>query len=563
MVSYQKSEVGSRKSEIRSQNLSSVLCPLSFILCRRLVARVTEKQTTRRAALVTLRSAAKHERHNSPERDALRRKKRNIVLRKEQQDQNCASPARDPFRGDELVKGLPMFTASAPEVLAKEKADLAELKGKGLLVRWKGYFGKTGPGWLQSALVLGSGSAYASLYAGAFLQYRLLWVQPLAMVLGIIMFAAMSHQTLSTGVRPFDAMKRYIHPVVAWSWAIGALLATIIWHLPQYALAAGMTEDMIKAVTGWEPSSVAQTVLRVGIGLVVLVISTTFVWCYSSGHRGIRFYERTLKGLVWMIILAFLVVIIRRAIDGGVEWAKLFKGFLPLYVPTDPRGVSIVMAAFSAATGINATFLFPYTLLARGWGKEHSGLSRFDLITGMLLPFCIATSLMVIATGCTIYDPAQFASGSTKLPPTEVAAMLESAGLSMFFSRIVFGLGIVGMALSSITMHMLISGFAVCELFGIEPSGWRYRLACLLPAPGFVGVILWGYIGPWIAIPTSAICGLMLPIAFIAFFILNNSKRYLGKDKPSGAKAVVWNIAMLVSIIVTVASIVYYLRSLI
>ena len=89
-------------------------------------------------------------------------------MRKDQRDQNCASPTRDPFRGDEVVKGLPMFTASAPEVLAKEKADLAELKGKGLLVRWKGYFGKTGPGWLQSALVLGSGSAMASLFADAY-----------------------------------------------------------------------------------------------------------------------------------------------------------------------------------------------------------------------------------------------------------------------------------------------------------------------------------------------------------------------------------------------------------
>jgi Mn2+/Fe2+ NRAMP family transporter len=383
------------------------------------------------------------------------------------------------------------------------------------------------------------------------------------MVLGIILFAAMSYQTLSTGVRPFDAMKRYIHPVVAWSWVIGALLATMIWHLPQYALAAGMTEDMIKAVTGWEPSSVAQTVLRIGIGLVVLVISTTVVWCYSSGYRGVRFYERILKGLVWMIILAFTIVIVRRAIEGGVQWGKLFKGFLPLYIPTDVRGVSIVMAAFSAATGINATFLFPYTLLARGWGKEHRGLSRFDLMTGMLLPFCIATSLMVIATGCTIYDPVQFASGSTKFSPITAAAMLESAGLSMFFSRIVFGLGIVGMALSSITMHMLICGFAACEVFGVEPGGWRYRLACLLPAPGFVGVILWGYIGPWIAILTSAICGLMLPIAFIAFFILNNSKKYLGENKPTGVKALVWNIAMLISIGATVASIIYYLASLI
>ena len=469
-----------------------------------------------------------------------------------------------PHPVDDSVKGLPMFTASAPEILAKEKTDLTELAQKPRLQRWRGYFSKTGPGWLQSALVLGSGSAMASLFAGAFLQYRLLWVQPLAMALGIIMFWAMSYQTLSTGVRPFYAMKRYIHPVVGWSWAIGALVATIIWHLPQYALAAGMTDDMIKATTGWTPSSPeVQTILLICIGLGVLTVSTAVVWTYSSGHKGIRLYERILKGLVWMIIIAFTIVIVRRAIEGGIQWGKLFKGFLPLYIPTDPRGVSIVMAAFSAATGINATFLFPYTLLARGWSKEHRGLSGFDLVTGMLLPFCIATSLMVIATGCTIYDPVQFASGSTKLSPIAAAAMLESAGLGMFFSRIVFGLGILGMALSSITMHMLICGFAVCEIFGIEPGSWRYRLACLIPAPGVLGVILWKHIGSWIAIPTSAICGLMLPIAFIAFFILNNSRKYLGDDKPGGMKAVIWNIAMVISIGVAIASIVYYLVSLI
>ena len=108
----------------------------------------------------------------------------------------------------DLAQGLPMFTASAPDVLAKEKAQLVEVEGKGLLRRWRVYGAKSGPGWLQSALVLGSGSAMASLYAGAYLQYKLLWVQPLAMALGIVMFAAMGYQTLSTGIRPFDAMKR-------------------------------------------------------------------------------------------------------------------------------------------------------------------------------------------------------------------------------------------------------------------------------------------------------------------------------------------------------------------
>jgi polyferredoxin len=112
-------------------------------------------------------------------------------------------------------------------------------------------------------------------------------------------------------------------------------------------------------------------------------------------------------------------------------------------------------------------------------------------------------------------------------------------------------------------MHMIICGFAVCEIFGIEPGSWRYRLACLIPAPGVLGVVLWKHIGPWIAIPTSAICGLMLPIAFVSFFILNNSKKYLGDDKPKGTKAMIWNIVMVISIGATFASIVYYLVSLI
>ncbi|MFC1634974.1 hypothetical protein ACFL5Z_09040, partial [Planctomycetota bacterium] len=217
------------------------------------------------------------------------------------------------YANDDSVKGLPMFTTSVPEILAKEKADLEALSGKSRIQRWRGYFAKTGPGWLQSALVLGSGSAMASLFAGAFLQYRLLWVQPLAMALGIVMFWAMAYQTLSTGVRPFYAMKKYIHPIVGWSWAIGALLATIIWHLPQYALAAGMTDDMIKVATGWTPSSPAvQTIVLIVIGLAVLAVSTVVVWTYSSGHKGIRLYERILKGLVWMIIVAFSIVIVRR-----------------------------------------------------------------------------------------------------------------------------------------------------------------------------------------------------------------------------------------------------------
>jgi Mn2+/Fe2+ NRAMP family transporter len=464
-------------------------------------------------------------------------------------------------KGTEVVRGLPMFASSDAEALAKEKTELAELATKGFLRRWRGYFVMTGPGWLQSALTLGGGSAMASLFAGAYLQYKLLWVQPIAMILGIIMLAAVSRQTLATGARPFDTIKRFIHPAVAWVWVFGALAVTIVWHFPQYALSAGMTEDIIKAVTGWQPTATAETAVLVAIGLVVLFISTAITWNYGSGHKGIRLYERILKVFVWMITITFAVVVVRRAFSGGIEWGKVLKGFLPVEIPKDQRAVSIVMASFSAAVGINSTFLLPYTLLARGWGKEHQGLSYFDLISGTLLPFCFVTSLIIIAAGCTIYDPQVFAGGSTKLSPTEAAAMFEAAGLSIFFSRIVFGLGVLGMTLSTITVHMLTCGFAVCEIFGIEPGGWKYRLACLIPVPAFSGVIVWRYMGPWIAVPASAVCGLLLPFAYIIFFILNNNKRYLGQARPVGLKTVMWNLGILAALSASVASVCYYLYS--
>ncbi len=449
-----------------------------------------------------------------------------------------------------------MFTAQDAEALAAEKAHLAELAGKPFLERCKGYYAKTGPGWLQSALTLGAGSASSSLIIGAFYQYDLLWLQPMAMLLGIIMMMALSYQTLSTQARPFDAMRRYAHPAIAWSWAIATLVATVIWHLPQYALAGGMSADIITATTGWDPSGGARTALLIAIGLIILTISTIITWNYSAGWKGVRIYERALKLMVWVIIVSFTIVIIRSAMLGKVEWGKVLKGFLPLKIPTDAKGIETVMGAFGAAIGINMTFLFPYTLLARGWGREHRGLSRFDLMTGMLLPFSMATSLMIIAAGCTLYGNVE-----GKLSTIQAAQMMAQAGVGVFFGRIIFGLGLIGMALSSITLHMLVSGFAFCEMFGIEPKGWKYKLACMIPAPAFLGVVLWKYMGFWIGVRTSAVCGILLPIAYIGFFILNNRKDYLGEDTPKGGLRLVWNIGMLAAIGATVAFVIHFLAN--
>ncbi len=452
------------------------------------------------------------------------------------------------------ICGLPLFTASDPEMLERERGELKSLEDAPVGKRWRWYFSKTGPGFLQSAFTLGSGTAMASLYLGTHYGYKLLWVQPLAMLAGIIMLMAAAHQTLSTCVRPFDTMKRFVHPAFAWMWAIATLVATVVWHLPQYALAAGVSEDMITALTGWQPDGAVRTLTLLAVGLLILAVSTAITWNYGRGFGGIRLYERLLKGFIFMIVGAFFLVVIRSAIAGAIDWGALLRGFLPLYIPRDPAGVTQVMAAFSAAVGVNMTFLFGYTLLARGWGKEHRGLATFDIMTGMFMPYALVTALVVISAACTIYGTEH---ASATINPANAGVMIGAAGVGPFFGRIIFGLGVLGMALSTITLHMLVSGFAVCEIFGLEPGGWNYRLACLLPAPAFLGVVLWSSLGTWIALPTSAFCLIMLPIPYIGWFVLQNSTRYLGDDRPKGRSAMLWNGAMLLSLAVTCVSVVF------
>lgn len=476
---------------------------------------------------------------------------------------NSTTPQRE-------AQAMPMYKAGDPELVRREVAELRALQTKGRWARVKWYFSKSGPGWMQSAMTLGGGSAMASLFSGAFLEYQLLWVQPVAMLIGIVMLSALAYQTLSKGVRPFHAMKQFVHPSVAWAWAICTILATIIWHFSQYSLAAGMSLDLLQVFGGFElaTGSWQQTVVLLLLAIVVLYAACNIVWNYGKGGRGIKIFENIVKSIVWFIIFAFAAVVVVCSFSGeGIDWGAVGRGFLPfsfeggfhLNIPESKTGVSIFIASLSAAVGINMTFLFGYSFLAKGWTKEYSGLAKFDLLTGMLIPYTIATSLMIIAAATTIHSPEFVASGVKNISPIAASGMLEAAGLPPIVSRLIFGLGIIGMCMNAIIMHMLVCGFAVCEILKIEPTGWKYKLATLLPVPGLLGAVLWSKIGTWIAIPTSAIALIMLPVAYIGFFLLNNSQRYLGEDMPRGRVRFWWNLGMIIAISITLISATYYI----
>ena len=104
--------------------------------------------------------------------------------------------------------------------IQKDRQLIIESRRKGRGATLGAFFKLSGPGWLQSAITLGGGSLSSSLYLGVLVGFSFLWLQPLAMILGIIMLSAIGYVTLSTGQRPFRAINEHVNPVLGWGWMI-------------------------------------------------------------------------------------------------------------------------------------------------------------------------------------------------------------------------------------------------------------------------------------------------------------------------------------------------------
>lgn len=580
----------------------------------------------------------------------------------------------------------------------------ARAKGKGATLL--AYLRLSGPGWLQSAITLGGGSLAGSLYLGVVAGFGLLWLQPLFMILGIIMLCAIGYVTMSTSERPFWAICRHVNPVLAWAWALASLLANIVWCLPQFSLALGVFELNLLPGFFSETDGIGPFYAKVVISAAILLVTVLITWSYGSGHWGLKLYEWLLKLMVATIVICFFIVVYSLTRSGQIDWAAIGWGFVPdvsrIFRPAaafDPvlaevganyqsfwRGkivetqTDMMAAAAATAVGINMTFLFPYSILRKGWTKEFRGLQVFDLSTGMFIPFVLATSCVVIAAAAKFHaqpvpglvpevnaasatgeppkptgtetsefngllagrveyemiqqrmaqeKPAEdkskaiesgkadfkaltsgeseFAKISAATPepfeqmsPDEIKAVKDSLGAAALKRRIeqlpeaermlaamlvkrdanrlsqslapigsgeatttgsqsanlLFGVGVVGMTLSTITLLMLISGFVICEVFNIDPTGWKFRLACLPAAIGVLGPFVWSKAAFALAIPTSVFGLMLLPIAYLTFLLMFNQRSLMGKEMPTGGKRIVWNVLMIIAAgVATVAAV--------
>ncbi len=375
------------------------------------------------------------------------------------------------------------------------------------------------------------------------------------MLLGIIVLSAIAHQTLSTGENPFQAMKKHAGPVFAYGWAISGILSSIIWQFAQYALASAMLLLIAKrsGLAGAE---------QWHMGAIALVWCVIVGLLYDQKPGMVRAYENILKGMVWFIIGCFGFVVAKTGIPNAGE---LFSAITSPRIPGEFKGVegiTLVVSGLSAAVGANMVFVYPYTLRKKGWGREHRRAARYDLMFGMFVPFMLAASLMLIAAASIFHYQSPELFEGKKIAPADMADILAAPDrLGPTIGLWVFGLGVVAMALSSITMQMLCSGFALCEMTGKDTKGSVYRLGLLLPAIGVLGSVFWSDMAVYVAVPTNVICGFLMPLIYIAFMIMQRKKAYLGDDRPEGMSGKLWLAGMGLATLVLVVFLVWYVAT--
>ncbi len=515
--------------------------------------------------------------------------------------------------------------------IEKDRQMILDAKAKGRGSLFKVFVKLSGPGWLQSGITLGGGSLSSSLYLGVLVGFSFMWLQPLAMILGVIMLSAIAYVTLSTGERPLRGINQHVSPILGWGWLLASMMANLVWSLPQFALGtAAIRQNLLPGVIGPE-SGMTDMQGKMIAGAAFLVIALTATFTYSAGGRGVKVFEVLIKGIVSLIVLCFIGVVVKLSIDGKLNWSEVGSGLVPdlsLFMkPTDKimphiQRVSVqfqsfwtsmivgqqrdvMISAAATAVGINMTFLLPYSMLRKGWDKDFRGLAIFDLSTGLFIPFILATGCVVIASSSQFHaepaqgfvaaepggevtgEPAPNLIGGYKgllrdrlrheigeeafgaLTPEQVVEMTENLPwadkrmaailvkrdafnlaetlaplIGTKWAQYVFGIGVIGMALSAATMLMTINGLCFCELLNLPARGWPQRFGSLMVCVGALGPFFWTDAAPYLAVPTSVFAMVLLPIAYFAFFFLMNQESYLGTYRPKGGKRVLWNVLM-------------------
>lgn len=379
---------------------------------------------------------------------------------------------------------------------------------------------------MDAATTLGAGTLTAAMLSGAAFGYKTMWLLWVSMGLGIFMMAACARFTCRGGFRVIAEQNRYHGWIVGslMTGLIGSAAVAVIFNYGQYSLGTHLIESLAPMLGFEFPRQINW--------VVFMAITSTMTLSYGRGSRGITVVETFMKLAIVTMLVCFGVCLLLV----GVDWGAMVRGILVPWLPSGVEGVDLFVASSAAAIGVMDWILFQYAGLARGWGRKHETLARFDIVFGLFLPFVLVNYLVIAVFAGTLHK-----LGQTPETATELAASLAPL-LGPTWSQVLFYVAFLAVPVTT-TVGMSIAGaIAIHEAMGWEPDtrSWRWRVCALLPQLGFLAV--WYPRPVWLVVAIAAFLSLSNNIVGWSFYLLLNDRRALGEDR---CKSYFWNLGVM------------------
>ena len=204
----------------------------------------------------------------------------------------------------------------------RDREILSEAHERGLGATFGAFLRLSGPGWLQSAITLGGGSLGSALYLGMLGGTGMLWVQLVAILIGVVMLSAISYVTLSSGERPYAAMNEHINPVLGAAWITATIIANMVFILSQFSLCFDSLQLLMPKLEGAEKTKLIVSGIIGAIALVIVLMS------YKPGMAA-KLFDWILKLVVGFVVLCFVGAVVVLFQQGNIDWNTIGEGFKP------------------------------------------------------------------------------------------------------------------------------------------------------------------------------------------------------------------------------------------
>jgi manganese transport protein len=370
-----------------------------------------------------------------------------------------------------------------------------------------------GPGIFCIGYTIGTGSVTSMAKAGSEYGMTLMWVLLLSVFFSWILMEAYGRYAVVTGETAMYAFRKRLK--FGNGWAVLTILGVVIAQWSALSGILGLTSNGLYEVIRLFIPGLSETnywfVLGIAIFLIVILYGILLVGRYSL-------FEQVLIVLVTLMGLSFLIsmFIVLPPVN------EIASGF----IPTIPRGGSLMVAAFVGTTMAAPTFVVrPLIIKEKGWGKSNVMEQSKDAGTSAILMFVISGSILVAATG------ALFHEGKAINKVLDMAYALEPVAGKLAVS--VFMVGTMSAGISSIFPILMVAPLLIGDYRNgkMDTRSAIYKgltgIACLIG----LTVPIFGSNPIMAQIATQVASVFVLPLVIAGILVLINKKSLMAEHR--------------------------------